>query len=77
MGQAEQKVEETAGGGMFARQQPEVHAIRDDALSSDDAVGIAARIAAGEISALEAIEAAIERLEVVDPILHAVAHERF
>lgn len=54
-----------------------VHALRDDAIGSDDAVAIAKRIADGEISALEAVDAAIQRLEVVDPLLHAVACERF
>lgn len=49
-----------------------VHAFRDDALGSADAVGIAERIRSGEISALEAVEAAIGRVEQVDSELNAV-----
>ena len=50
-----------------------VHAFRDDALGELDATGVAERIAAGEISALEAVEAAIARIERIDPVLHVVA----
>lgn len=56
-----------------------VHAFRDDALGDDDAVAIAARLRAREISVEEAVGAAIERAELVDPHLHAVrwqAYER-
>src|SRR5690625_1121466 len=49
-----------------------VHAFRDDALGADDAVAVAARIRAGEISAVEAVEAAIARIESVEPELNAV-----
>ncbi len=49
-----------------------VHAFSDDALGADDAVGVAARIRTGEISALEAIEAAIARIERVEPELNAI-----
>ena len=51
---------------------PRVHAFRDDALGEDDAVGVAERIRAGEISALEAVEAAITRIQHVEPELNAV-----
>jgi amidase len=54
-----------------------VHTFGDDALGHDDAVGVAARIANGEISALEATEAAIARVERVDGTLGAVAHSAF
>ena len=49
-----------------------VSAYRDDALGFDDATEIARRIACGEISAREAVEAAIRRCEDVNPILNAV-----
>ncbi|MBS1849240.1 MAG: amidase [Actinobacteria bacterium] len=54
-----------------------VDAYFDDALGADDAVGTASRIASGEISAIEAVEAAIARVEQVDPTLEAVAHRGF
>ncbi len=44
----------------------------DDALGLDDATGVAARIAAGEISATEALEAALARLARVDEALGAI-----
>lgn len=50
-----------------------VHAFRDDALGEYDGVGVAAAIAAGEISAREAVEAALDRIDAVDPVLNAVA----
>jgi amidase len=49
-----------------------VHAFTDDALGDLDAVGVAAAIAAGTISAREAAEAAIARAEVVNPTLNAI-----
>ncbi|UYM04782.1 amidase [Solicola gregarius] len=49
-----------------------VHAFTDDALGEEDAVGVAERIRTGEISSLEAVEAAIARVERVDPELNAV-----
>ena len=52
------------------------HAFRDDALGHDDAVGVAARIAAGEISAVEACEAAIARAESMGS-LAAIAYANF
>ena len=50
-----------------------VHAFRDDALGELDATGVAESIAKGEISAAEAVEAAIARIESIDPALHVVA----
>ena len=44
-----------------------VHAFADDALGDLDAVGVAAAIRSGDISAREATEAAIARAEQVDP----------
>jgi amidase len=50
-----------------------IHAFTDDALGDDDAVGVAQAIAAGDVSAAEVVEAAIARVERVDPELGAVA----
>ena len=41
-----------------------------------DALGLGELIAKGEISAMEALESAIERLEVVNPRLNAAARLR-
>ncbi len=49
-----------------------VHAFRDDALGRDDASGVAARVAAGEVSAAEVVLAAVDRAASVDPVLGAV-----
>lgn len=65
-------------GQAGAADQPEeqrprgVHAFGDDALGELDATGVAQRIASGEISAVEAIDAAIERSQRVEPHLHAL-----
>ena len=42
-----------------------------------DAIGLAGLIAAGEISAEEALQAAIERLEGVNPRINAVSHKMY
>ena len=49
-----------------------VHAFGDDALGTHDATGLAAAIAAGEVSASEAVEAALARAEKVDGVLNAL-----
>lgn len=54
-----------------------VSAFTDDALGSDDATGVAERIASGDISAEEAVEAAIARVETVNGALNAVAATDF
>jgi amidase len=51
-----------------------ISAFTDDALGSDDAVGLVQRLRAEEVSALELVDAAIARVEAVDPALHAVAY---
>ncbi|QGG43186.1 amidase [Aeromicrobium yanjiei] len=51
---------------------PRVHAFGDDALGDLDSVGVAAAVAAGDISAREAAEAAIARAERVNPLLNAI-----
>lgn len=50
-----------------------VHAFGDDALGDLDALGVAERIASGEVSAAEMLDAAIARLDRVEPVLSAVA----
>lgn len=49
-----------------------IHAFGDDALADLDATAVAAAIDAGQISATEAVEAAIARAEKVDPTLNAL-----
>jgi amidase len=50
-----------------------VHAFTDDALGDHDAVGLAAEIRAGTVSPLEAVEAAIARVELLQPELNGMA----
>ncbi|EAQ00769.1 amidase [Janibacter sp. HTCC2649] len=63
-----------------AESRPQVvSAFTDDALGTDDATGVAERIASGEISSAEAVDAAIARVEAVNGALNAVAatdHDR-
>lgn len=54
-----------------------INAFCDDALGTLDAVGIAQRISQGEISAAEAVEAAIERAKSVNPAINAIVTETF
>ncbi|GAA5126712.1 amidase [Haloechinothrix salitolerans] len=54
-----------------------VHAFTDDVLGEDDAVGIAARIASGEVSPREVIDAAIARTQRVDETLNAVTYSAY
>jgi amidase len=42
-----------------------------------DATGLAAAIRAGEVSAPQAVDTAIARVEAIDPLVHAVVAERF
>ncbi len=55
----------------------QVHAFGDDVLGTLDAVGVAAAIRAGDFTAFEAVDAAIARLERVDPQLQAVVRDDF
>ncbi len=55
----------------------QVHAYCDDVLGDLDATGVAQRIAAGEIRASEAVEAAIARAERVNPTLNAIVTKTF
>ncbi len=50
-----------------------VHAFCDDALGDGDGVAVAAAIRSGEISAAEALEAALGRIDKVNPHLNAIA----
>ena len=54
-----------------------VHAFGDDALGDLDAVGLVSRIQDRGLSVPEVVEAAIARVERVDPQLNAVAHAAF
>jgi amidase len=54
-----------------------VSAFTDDALADLDAVGIANAIAARTLSRTEAVEAAIARVEAVDPQLNGLAYRAF
>ena len=48
-----------------------------DALGDHDATGLAELIARGEVSPLELVDAAIARIEALDPTLNTVIHRRF
>ena len=54
-----------------------IHAFGNDALGDLDAVGVAASIRSGEISAQEAVAAAIARAEKVNPDLNALSLEMY
>lgn len=54
-----------------------VHAFADDALGDHDAVGLVEALRAGRVSAVEAHDAAVARIEKVDGLLHGVAHRDF
>ncbi|WP_078282522.1 amidase [Mycobacteroides franklinii] len=54
-----------------------IHAFTEDALGDLDATGVAERIASGEVTAAECAEAAIVRLERVNPALNAVEFKDF
>ena len=49
-----------------------IHAFRDDALGADDAVAVARRLAAGEVSAPELVKASMARAKSVDPELNGI-----
>lgn len=54
-----------------------VHAFGDDALGDLDAVGLAEHLAAGKVSAVEAVDAAIARCEAVTPTLDGLALDTY
>lgn len=54
-----------------------VHAFGDDALGDLDAVGLAEHLAAGRVSAVEVVDAAIARCEAVGPTLNGLALDTY
>lgn len=54
-----------------------VHAFQHDALGQDDATAIAKRIVQGELTAEEAVTAAITRVQSVEPALNALQYRCF
>src|SRR5699024_4988425 len=54
-----------------------IHAFADDALGELDATGVAEAIRTERMSAVEAVEAAVRRAELIDPTLGAIACEDF
>lgn len=54
-----------------------VHAFSDDALGDHDTVGLVEQLQSGHVSAEEAVEAAIARLERVNPELNGLAYAAF
>ncbi|MGE0221605.1 amidase [Mycolicibacterium sp.] len=54
-----------------------VHAFGDDALGELDAVGMVQALRAGTVSPVELIDAAIARVEAVDPACNGLAYEAF
>lgn len=56
---------------------PRISAFGDDALGNHDAVGLVDALRAGEVSAMELVEAAIARTEAVGPQLNGLAYEAF
>jgi amidase len=57
--------------------EPKAAAKSEDALGDSDGVGVAARVRKGEITALEAVDAAIARIERVNPGLNALVTKTF
>ncbi|MFI9511275.1 amidase [Nocardia sp. NPDC052566] len=66
-----------SGHSNEAAQHPVIHAFGDDALGELDAVGVAERIRSGALDRRAVIEAAIARIERVDPTLGALRAECF
>ena len=58
---------------MQSEHQGPFHCFRDDAMGEDDATALAARIRAGEVSALDVTKAAIERAEMAQPVINGLA----
>ena len=54
-----------------------IHAFSDDALGTYDAVGLVEALHAGQVSVPDAVEAAIARAELVQPVLNGIAFEAF
>jgi amidase len=54
-----------------------IHAYGDDALGDSDAIALVERIRSGDVSPAELVEAAIARIEAVNPALNGLAYEAF
>ncbi len=54
-----------------------VHAFSDDALADHDAVGLVQELQSGAVSAREVVDAAIARINTVNPQLNAVAYAAY
>ena len=52
--------------------EPVLHAFRDDALGDADGVELARRLRQGDVSAVEVLDAVIERAEIVEPLAAVV-----
>lgn len=52
-----------------------IHAFTDDALADHDAVAVAQLIASGAVSRTEVLQAALARLDKVEPTLHGIVHD--
>jgi amidase len=61
----------------MSNEKKKVHAFKNDALGTLDAVGIAERIKNNEISAKEAVLASIERAKDVNPHINAIVTELY
>lgn len=59
------------------KQETRIHAFTDDVLADHDAVAVAELIRSGRISAREVAEAAVARVEKVNPALNAVELARY
>ena len=52
-----------------------IHAFTDDVLADHDAVAVARLIASGEASRTEILEAALARIDHVNPVLNGISHD--
>ncbi|MET1134315.1 MAG: amidase [Aeromicrobium sp.] len=52
-----------------------IHAFTDDVLADHDAVAVAQLIASGEASRSEVLEAALARIDRVNPVLNGISHD--
>ncbi len=62
---------------MSSSHHPRVHAFQPDALADHDAVGLAQALRGRQVSAPEVAEAAMARIEQVNPVLNALALRTF
>lgn len=62
---------------MVGKQERKVHAFGDDVLGKMDGVALAEAMANGELNAVEVVEAAIQRAEMVNPKLNAIVTKTY